>query len=148
MAVAVEQLARTIKQTQWRHHRALDRRLRPLGSTVVQWDALRALARTPGASAHELALATFQSDQAFGTLATRLVSQGLITREPGRGRRIDHHLTPAGQELLDRGNAVAREVFATSFAELSEAERGQLLALLERLGQTEPAEATSPSQGD
>ena len=38
-----EVLGRAIKQVQWRHHRTLDARMRAIGSTIVQWDVLRAL---------------------------------------------------------------------------------------------------------
>ncbi len=134
MAVDIEQLGRAIKQAQWRHHRALDTRLHAIGSTLVQWDALRAIANNPGASAHDLAMATFQSDQAFGTLANRLIAQGLIERRPGHGRRIAHHLTPRGEKMLAAGRRVVRQVFGASFADLSDHDREQLLELLGRLG--------------
>jgi len=133
MAVDIEKLGRAIKQAQWRHHRALDARLHVIGSTLVQWDALREIAANPGASAHDLAMATFQSDQAFGTLANRLVGQGLIERRPGHGRRIAHYPTPSGQATLSAGRRVAREVFTESFADLSDRDRQQLLTLLDRL---------------
>lgn len=134
MPADVEELGRAIKQAQWRHHRALDARLRAIGSTLAQWDALRAIENSPGASAHDLAVATFQSDQAFSTLANRLEARGLIERAPGRGRRIEHRLTPAGESTLAAGQRVAAEVFAESFANLSEDERAHLLALLGRVG--------------
>ncbi|MET7988428.1 MULTISPECIES: MarR family winged helix-turn-helix transcriptional regulator [unclassified Streptomyces] len=127
-------MGRAVKEAQYRHHRALDTRLAAVGTTLAQWDALRAIARTPGASAHELAVATFQGDQSFGTLASRLAAQHLIERRPGRGRRIEHHLTEAGEHVLTAGRAVARDVLATSFGPLDEIERGALLGLLRRIG--------------
>jgi hypothetical protein len=63
-------LGRRIKQVQYKHHRALDARLAAVGTTLAQWAALRAIGRLPGASAHALAVETFQSDQAFGTWPT------------------------------------------------------------------------------
>jgi DNA-binding MarR family transcriptional regulator len=129
----IEQLGRLIKVVQWRHHRTLDTRLRSVGSTLAQWDALRAISNMPGASAHDLAMATFQTDQAFGTLANRLEAQGLIERRPGRGRRIDHHLTPHGEAILKAGRKVALDVLAESFADLDEADRAHLAHLLGRL---------------
>jgi DNA-binding MarR family transcriptional regulator len=126
-------LGRAVKQVQYRHHRALDARLGSVGTTLAQWDALRAIGRNPGASAHLLAVETFQSDQSFGTLAGRLAAQDLIRRRPGRGRRIEHHLTPAGEKALQAGRPIARDVFAASFAQLSEAERSTLLDLLLRV---------------
>ena len=126
----VQALGRRIKQVQYRHHRALDARLGAVGTTLAQWDALRAIGRLPGASAHTLAVETFQSDQAFGTLANRLEAQGLIDRRPGRGRRIEHWLTPAGEQVLAAGHPVASSVLSGSFAGLSEEERTILLDLL------------------
>ena len=132
--VELEELGRAVKEAQYRHHRTLDTRLASAGTTLAQWDALRAISRTPGASAHELAVATFQGDQAFGTLASRLAAQHLIERRPGRGRRIEHHLTEAGEHVLNAGRAVAREVLTASFGPLDEGERATLLGLLRRIG--------------
>lgn len=136
MAADPEALGRAVKLMQYRNHRALDGALAGVGSTLAQWDALRAIGREPGSSAHRLAQETFQSDQAFGTLATRLEKQGLIQRSPGSGRRIEHNLTAAGQRLLEAGRPVAREVVAGSFANLSESERARLLELLDKAAGT------------
>jgi DNA-binding MarR family transcriptional regulator len=133
MPADLETLGRAVKQVQYRHHRALDTRLADAGTTLAQWDALRAISRNPGASAHALAVETFQSDQSFGTLANRLAAQDLIKRRAGRGRRIEHHLTPAGRKVLRAGRPIAERVFAASFAQLSEKERSTLLDLLLRI---------------
>ncbi|MFJ9711433.1 MarR family winged helix-turn-helix transcriptional regulator [Streptomyces sp. NPDC101234] len=130
-------LGRAVKQTQYRQHRALDSALSAVGTTLAQWDALRAIDRSPGASARELAAATFQSEQAFGTLVGRLTAQGLVERRPGHGRRIQHHLTPEGERMLAAGHGVADEVLADCFAGLSARERAALLGLLERLNARE-----------
>ena len=129
-----QHLGRAIKQAQHRHHRALDRQLAAVGTTLVQWDALRAIERNPGASGHLLATETFQSDQAFGTLANRLVAQELIFRNAGHGRRVEHHLTRKGQDVLAAGGRVADDMLKKSFAKLSRAERMTLLELLVRIG--------------
>jgi len=138
--MALQLLGRAIKQVQYRHHRALDTALAAVGTTLAQWDALRAIDRQPGASTHALARATFQSDQAFGTLANRLQAQGLIERRPGHGQRIEHHLTPAGTNTLAAGHPIADEVLRASFAPLSEEERATLLDLLLRIiGESSPS---------
>ncbi|OIJ66446.1 MarR family winged helix-turn-helix transcriptional regulator [Streptomyces mangrovisoli] len=129
----LQRLGRAVKQTQYRQHRALDSALASAGTTLAQWDALRAISRTPGASARELAAATFQSEQAFGTLVGRLAAQDLVERRPGHGRRIEHHLTPAGERVLAAGHAVAGEVLAECFAPLTGDDRAALLVLLDRL---------------
>jgi DNA-binding MarR family transcriptional regulator len=138
MPTELQALGRAIKQAQYRHHRALDTRLAAIGTTLAQWDALRAIARAPGASAHELARATFQSDQAFGTLANRLVAQGLIERRPGHGRRLEHRLTAGGAETLAAGRPLADAVLGASFAALAEEERATLLRLLHRVAGDAP----------
>lgn len=134
MAVTLQRLGLAVKQAQYLHHRTLDARLATIGSTLVQWDALRAIDRAPGESAHALAVVTFQSDQAFGTLAARLVSRGLVVRTPGRGRRIEHRLTAAGEKMLAAGHPIADEMLEASFADLDDAERVTLLELLGRVG--------------
>ncbi|MGW2525126.1 MarR family winged helix-turn-helix transcriptional regulator [Streptomyces sp. NPDC001617] len=133
LQVQLQLLGRAVKQAQYRQHRALDGALAAVGTTLAQWDALRAIGRSPGASARELAAATFQTEQAFGTLVGRLAGQGLVDRRPGRGRRIEHHLTAVGERVLEAGHAVADEVLAECFAGLGEADREVLLELLQRL---------------
>ena len=133
MAVELQDLGRAVKAVQYRQHRTLDTRLASVGSTLAQWDALRAIGRRPGASARELAAATFQTEQAFGTLAGRLVAQGLLDRRPGRGRRIEHHLTAEGERVLKAGHEVADAVLAECFEGLAEAERETLLGLLRKV---------------
>jgi DNA-binding MarR family transcriptional regulator len=128
-----EVLGRAIKQVQWRHHRALDARMRGIGSTIVQWDVLRAIERQPDASAHDLALATFQSDQSLGVTMRRMEAKGLVERRAVRGRRLEHRITDEGAEVLERGHAFAAEVLASSFGALDSDQRAQLLGLLRRI---------------
>ncbi|MXM64115.1 MarR family transcriptional regulator [Streptomyces sp. HUCO-GS316] len=134
-------LGRAVKQAQYRQHRALDSRLATVGTSLAQWDALRAISRSPGASARALAATTFQSEQAFGTLAGRLVALGQIERRPGGGRRIEHYLTPSGEQVLAAGHRIADEVLNACFAPLGDAERTTLLRLLRRLTADADADA-------
>jgi len=134
VSTELERLGRALWAAQSRRRGALDHGLAAIGTTFPQWFALGEIARHPGASAHWLAVKTFQSDQSFGTLANRLEAQGLITRSPGEGRKVAHDLTPAGAEMLAAGNAVGDRMLATSFAPLSEAERATLRELLDRVG--------------
>ncbi len=129
----LQPLGLAIKRVQHRHHRTLDAALIEIGTTLSQWDALRAIARHPGSSSHKLAGLTFQTDQSFGALANRMVDRGLIRRVAGEGRAIQHHLTRDGEAMLAAGNAVADRLLAASFAPLSKAERQQLQALLAKL---------------
>lgn len=133
MTVDLEQLGRAIKQLQYRNHRTMENRLLDIGTTLAQWDALRAIANNPGVSAHSLAVATFQSDQAFGALAARLVSLGLVERTPGWGRRLEHRLTADGERMLAAARPIAREVVDSIFGTLTETERQTLLSLVSKL---------------
>src|ERR1700712_1116251 len=117
----LERLGRAVKQAQHRQHRAADTALNAIGTTIVQWDALRAIAAAPGASAHQLALATFQTDQAFGTLANRLQAQHQILRKNGEGRRIEHRLSAAGERILAAGNIAADRVRNELYASMPKA---------------------------
>jgi DNA-binding MarR family transcriptional regulator len=133
MAMSVAELGLAVKRLQVKHHRAATEALRPLGVTLVQWDALRHLHAHPGASLHDLAVLTFQTDQAFGTLATRLEAHGLIRRVYGAGRAIRPELTPEGERVFDEGRKVTERVVGKSFAPLDGDERAVLGGMLERL---------------
>jgi DNA-binding MarR family transcriptional regulator len=121
-----------VKRLQHRHHRALSRALAPLGLSVVQWDTLRHLSQQPDASLHELAMLTFQTDQSFGSLATRMADRGLIERVPAPGRAVRHRLTAEGARLRADGQALVDSSLRASFRNLSVAELGQLGELLNK----------------
>ncbi|MFY7630500.1 hypothetical protein [Streptomyces sp. NY05-11A] len=82
-----------------------------------------------------------QSEQAFGTLAGRMMALGLIERRPGGGQRIEHHLTPSGEQVLAAGHRIADKVLATCFAPLDETDRTTLLNLLRRVTADQDADA-------
>ena len=124
-------VALAVKRLQYRHHRALNRALAPLGVSLVQWDTLRHLHRQPDASLHDLAVLTFQTDQSFGSLATRMADRGLIERVPGPGRAVRHRLTKEGARLHAAGQDAVDAVFESSFRALAADELDQLGELLD-----------------
>jgi DNA-binding MarR family transcriptional regulator len=130
---SLQEVGLAIKRVQIRHHRALDSRLSKLGLSLVQWDALRHLNASPDASLHELAQLTFQSDQAFGTLAARMVDRGLIERLDGPGRAVRHNITTKGAKLFAAGSAIVDEVLADSFAPFTARQLDALADLLDVL---------------
>ncbi|WP_437827354.1 MarR family winged helix-turn-helix transcriptional regulator [Sorangium sp. So ce1153] len=144
MAVKLRDLGLAIKRLQMRHHRSVDASLAPLGITLVQWDALRHIANNPGASSHQLAELTFQTDQAFGTLSSRLLERGLIERQVGPGRAIRHHLSPTGADLMKKGAAIVDEVLRASFASLTQADVELLYRLVVRVLESPLAVDTRP----
>ncbi|MEO6084946.1 MAG: MarR family transcriptional regulator [Umezawaea sp.] len=122
-----------VKRLQMRHHRELNAELAALDISLVQWDALRHLDENPEASSHDLAQLTFQSDQAFGTLANRMINRGLIERVPAPGRAVRHQLTKRGLELRRAGDEIVERVIARSFAPLTQEQINQLDELLKIL---------------
>ena len=130
MSTSLQQVGLAVKRLQWRHHREMNRRLAPLGLSLVQWDTLRHLHADPGASLHRLAELTFQTDQSMGELAKRMVDRGLIERIDGPGRKVQHRTTPAGDDLRRAGGEAADGVLAESLGQLSADERETLYTLL------------------
>src|SRR5579871_3685871 len=133
MSSEPEYLGWLVKRVQYAHHRALDKRLGSLGVSLVQWNALREIERNPGCSQHRLAEQTFNSDQAFGSLLTRLLAAGWIERHPGTGRATIHRLTPSGRSLLLDGQKIVSEVTTASFRPLSKHERQVLGRILNKV---------------
>jgi DNA-binding MarR family transcriptional regulator len=141
---SLQDTAWAIKRIQARHQRLFREALAPLGVTLVQWDALRQMQRYPDASLHELAQLTYQSDQAFGTLATRMVARGLIERIATPGRAVRHRVTAKGEELRARGAAVVDATLAESFGALPEADRETLHRLLYMLLESHDSGTAAP----
>jgi DNA-binding MarR family transcriptional regulator len=127
-----QQVGLSVKRLQWRHHRAANTRLAEIGLSLVQWDVLRHLAENPGASLHDLATLTFQTDQSMGTLATRMIAGGLIERVPGPGRAVRHRLTAAGEQARVRGSELMDPVFDETLRRLSRDELTTLYALVNK----------------
>lgn len=121
-----------VKRLQWRHHRTANERLAALGVSLAQWDVLRHLRRRPDASLHTLAELTFQTDQAMGSLATRMIQRGLIERVPGPGRAVRHRLTPHGEDVHAKGAEIMDSVLSESLGTLTPAELAELHRLLLR----------------
>lgn len=129
--VSLQDVGLAVKRLQWRHHReANGRLLAEVGLSLPQWDVLRHLRERPGASLHELATLTFQTDQSMGTLASRMIDRGLLERVAGPGRAVRHAITPAGERARRLGSDLMDEVLAGSLGSLSPADRVTLYRLL------------------
>ena len=122
-----------VKRLQMQHHRAANAALAALDISLVQWDALRHLEANPGASLHDLAVLTFQTDQSFGALAARMEARGLIERVPGPGRAVRHRLTAKGEQVRKEGSALVESVLQESFAPLTPTQLQSLHKLLHLL---------------
>jgi len=141
MTRPLQDIGLSVKRLQMRHHRALDGALAALGLSLVQWDALRHLDHNPGASLHDLAQLTFQSDQSFGALAGRLIDRNLIERIPGPGRAVRHQLTDKGRVLRREGDQIVERILASSFAPLTPQQLATFDTLLAQLLSSRDSEA-------
>lgn len=134
---SLQDVGLALKRLQWRHHREANRRLAALGVSLVQWDVLRHLHAEPAASLHRLAELTFQTDQSMGELARRMVERQLLERVEGPGRRVQHRITDAGEQVRRDGGALLDEVLQASLGGLSDRDRAALhRLLLQALGST------------
>ena len=92
----------------WREE--LDRRLRPLGLTRVQWQALLMISRAPaGVTQRELADALDIGSPATVALVDRMEREGWVERAavPGDRRRNAVRTTAASRRLFTRIEAAA-----------------------------------------
>ncbi|MFF0344966.1 MarR family winged helix-turn-helix transcriptional regulator [Kribbella sp. NPDC004875] len=133
MEPSVQDIGIAVKRLQWRHHTAASKRLAELGVSLPQWDVLRRLHEKPDASLHDLAQLTFQTDQSMGSLATRMVTRGLLERVEGPGRAVRHTLTPEGERIREAGAKLLEDVLTESLAPLTKPERATLHTLLTKL---------------
>lgn len=111
----------------------LDRRLRPLGLTRAQWQALLALSRAGGTlSQRELADHLDIGAPAMVALVDRMERDDLVVRSsvPGDRRRNAIGLTPRARRLLTTIHAVARELRRDVTRALTPQEMEQVCTLL------------------
>lgn len=107
----------------WR--RSVDRRLLPFGLTEATWLPLIHLARAPEAMRQkQLAASLFLDSSAVVRLLDNLQAGGLIERrEDGDDRRAKSiAITAAGQETVDKVEAVALAVREDTLAGLTDAD--------------------------
>ncbi|MDO4887864.1 MAG: MarR family transcriptional regulator [Actinomycetaceae bacterium] len=101
-------LGYSIKRVEQRLMAAKAKALREFGLTVPQYVALMALREIPDQSAAQLARVALVSPQTVATIVGNLEAKGLISRRgsPQHARVVVCSLTPAGQELVARADAV------------------------------------------
>lgn len=120
----------------WRQE--LDRRLKPLGLTRVQWQALLWLARAGGAlMQRELSGHLEIGAPATVALVDRMERDGLVTRSavPGDRRRNSVTLTAEARRLLKTIQATAGELRRDVLSGLTQKEIRTLCALLAKAKQ-------------
>jgi DNA-binding MarR family transcriptional regulator len=102
LAVDALTVATRLRPVLLRLNRELRRELAPLGVTGGQAAILHLIQRSPGAGVRELALRENISPAGMSGHVDRLVTAGLVRREPSDSdrRRVGLHVTGAGQRVL------------------------------------------------
>jgi MarR family transcriptional regulator for hemolysin len=122
---------------QWR--RAVDQRLQQFGLTEATWLPMLHLARAPAPMRQkDLAASLALDGSTVVRLLDELQSAGLIDRRADAGDRRAKaiHLTEAGRALVDRLEAVSREVRQETLAGLGDAEIEAAARVLHRISQS------------
>lgn len=112
--------------------RELDRRLKPLGLTQVQWRALAMLSRQEGINQATLAEGLEVRPITLGRLIDRLEAAGWVERRPDpRDRRACRlYLTPQVQPLLTQIRSQARQVRKAALSGLEPEVQSTLMSAL------------------
>jgi DNA-binding MarR family transcriptional regulator len=112
-------------------------RLAPLGIAPNHFGLLMHLARGEGQSQQQLADALGIHRKVMVGLLDELEQRGLVERRRHPGDRRAHaiHLTDAARTLLPRARGIADQHEDEILAVLDEAERAQLLSVLQRLAE-------------
>ncbi|MFM9939011.1 MAG: MarR family winged helix-turn-helix transcriptional regulator [Hyphomicrobiaceae bacterium] len=112
-----------------------DRRVRQLGLTRPQWQAIVRLKRRPGASQSELADMMEIEKAPAGRIVDRMVEKGWIERRPDPSdRRINRiYLTELGERVHATIWPISEATVADALSDLSEADKDRLTRLLSRV---------------
>lgn len=121
-----------VKRVQQSLRRRCDAALRPLGLSMAQYAALRALADHPDASASELARLCFVTRQSLQDLLAGLSGAGLVTIAPTAGRANALTLTAAGRSRLRASHDAVIGVEEGMLGGVSHGDRNKLAQLLTR----------------
>ena len=144
---ATVRLGVTLKRAQHLLTLQIDEALQPLQLNAGLWAVLREMDRLPpGASAAELARASFQTPQTIGGLLQRLHARGLIERRSGRGRIVENRLTKTGRRALQAATTAAETVIASALTAFTDDEREIFEQLANRLISALTADALQESR--
>lgn len=129
-----EDLIRAIAVLNTRLRHALDRRLRPLGLSEVNYYYLLVISEQPGINQAALINRVARDQSSVTRQVDRLTRQGWLKKERSAtdARQSALFLTPKAEQLLPQLWQLTEEVNAAALSGLSAAERATLLQLLDR----------------
>jgi len=107
--------------------------LSAIGVSVSTWRIIASL-QAGAVSVGELATRVLLAQPTLSKALDKLVDEGLLVRQraPNNRRSVKVQLTAAGQVLLEQLIPLANQYESACFDHLSDAERGQLVALLQK----------------
>ena len=113
----------------------MDRALGGLNLTTPQYSVLSELHEFPGLSNADLARKGFVTPQTMNLIVQNLEARNLIGRAPSatHGKIRNAEVTPQGEELLNKANALVIDVQKEIFGRISEAENFALTEILRKL---------------
>lgn len=116
------------------------RHMDPLRVKVVEFSILMLVAQNEQVNQKRLGQALDVSPPNMAVILDRMVEQGWVERVRGtRDRRAQHiHLTPKGNELVQRAGKIATTMEDSSLHMLSTAERALLIELLMKVARGAP----------
>lgn len=115
--------------------RAFDERAREIGVTRPQWQVLSVLQRYEGIKQGGLAEILEVEPITAGRMIDRMQESGLVERraDPADRRAWLLHLTARGREIIDRLQPLAQEMSGKAMAGIDDAEKAELLRILETM---------------
>jgi len=129
----------------------VERALRPLEVTGLQYTVLSIIAVRGGLSSSDLSRWFFVTPQTMNEIVTGLDRRGLLERTAAKGNRrsLLMNLSPSGRQLLAACDAKADEIESTAFGRMTEKQlrqlRRALTGLLVQLSSGDAPEPTSRS---
>jgi DNA-binding MarR family transcriptional regulator len=117
-----------------------------LGLSGAQLFVLQKLSEERSLSVNDLAERTLTHQSSVSVVAARLVEKRLVARQRSAGdaRRLELSITPKGRAMLRQSPLAAQERLLNGLTQMSERQRGQLAALLERLNEGAGLSEQSP----
>lgn len=115
--------------------RTFDMRARQIGVTRPQWQVLTLLSRHAGINQGGLADLLEVEPITLGRMIDRLQDSQMVERrpDPADRRAWRLHLTPKGEEQIERLKPFAAETIDAALEGLAPAERDQLMAMLDKM---------------
>lgn len=124
-----------ITQTSSRYLQVLEARLKPIGVDIAYWRVLMSLYEDSALSVSEISNYCIIKPNTATKIVQRMTVEGLVATgtRPTDGRVTEVFLTEKGHEMRRKARAIADDVFAGAFADLSKEEKMILNLLLQRV---------------